>query len=99
MEFNDPGDFSDGLGILVGGVRRWDNKLGRCSRHVGTPIGNDAVGGIRRIVASAITDDGVVRDTRGDGNGIDGFDKAVVGGKGVNAVGDALEVERAGLKT
>ena len=92
VEMEDALHFSDRLRIALGAVVGRDDQLRPRAFEMGAPVGDDAVARVRRVAAAAIADDTVVGQAGLDGDGVDRFHEAVVGGEGVDAVGNVRDL-------
>ena len=93
MVAEDAAHLSDGLGILVGGVRGWHDEFALRSVEMAAPVGHDAVGahGFRVVLVPAfatVAHDRVIRDAGCDRQLVDREHKAVVWREGVHAIRD-----------
>ena len=98
MLFQNAPDLGNGLVILLSTVAGGDDEFALGAIHVAAPVGHEAVGADRfgAVLVAAfapVADDGVERNARRDWNGIHRQHEAVVGRKGVHAVGHALHLE------
>ena len=98
IEHENAADFLNGLGVLVCGVARGNDKLGLGALHVRTPIGHDTVGGIGSVASAPVAHDGVIRDSGRNRDLVDRYHEAVRRREGIHAVGYAFELQLARAK-
>ena len=79
------------MSTVGGGNDEFALRIGQVAAPVGDKaVRADRLGFVFVAALAAVADDGVVGNGGGQGEGVDGFDEAVVGGQGVDAVGHAF---------
>ena len=76
VETEDAQGLGDALRVLVAAVAGGHDFFRERAIEMGTPVGDDSIGGLRRISAATITDDGVImrfRTLRGEETPRDGI--------------------------
>ena len=99
IELENAADFLNRLGVLMCAMTGGNDKLGFSARHVRTPVGHDAIGGIRSVAFAPVAHDGVIWDAGRNRDSIDCYHEAVCRREGIHTVGYSFEFQLARSKS
>ena len=94
VKFENPMHLGDGLRIFRRTVIARRDKFAPGTIEVAAPIRNNTVTAVRTIAAAAITDNGVIWNSRRDRNGVNPHYETIIRRHSIHAIRNTLQLQR-----